>query len=101
MVAFSAKRRAEIQKDFWGYGNLLQMAVITRNKSAAEEAAEQALATYNGEWQAETAAHNLRLLREHRAGQGEDVVWIGRIEMALVEAERRRVARWHDTSTST
>jgi tetratricopeptide (TPR) repeat protein len=101
VVAFSAKRRAEIQKDFWGYGNLLQMAVITRNKSAAEEAAEQALATYNGEWQAETAAHNLRLLRENRAGQGEDVVWIGRIEMALVEAERRRVARWHDTSTST
>jgi hypothetical protein len=92
VVAFSAKRRAEIQKDFWGYGNLLQMAVITRNKSAAEEAAEQALATYNGEWQAETAAHNLRLLREHRARQGEDVAWIGRIEMALVEAERRRAA---------
>ena len=92
VVAFSAKRRAEIQKDFWGHGNLLQMAVITRNKSAAEEAAGQALATYNGEWQAETAAHNLRLLREHRARQGEDVAWIGQIEMALVEAERRRAA---------
>ena len=94
VVRFSAKRRAEIQRDFWGYGNLLQLAVLTRNRTAAEEAAAEALAAYNGEWQAEIAAHNLRLIREHRMQQGEDVTWIGDIEMHLIEAERRRASRW-------
>jgi hypothetical protein len=94
VVRFSAERRAEKQRDFWGYGNLLQLAVLTRNRTAAEEAAAEALAVHNGEWQAEIAAHNLRLIREHRTQQGEDVTWIGEIEMNLIEAERRRVSRW-------
>jgi hypothetical protein len=95
VVRFSAKRRAEMQNDFWGYGNLLQLAVLARDRASAREAAASALAAYNGEWQAEIAAHNLRLIREHRARQGEDVTWIGDIEMHLIEANRRRASLWH------
>jgi hypothetical protein len=60
VVRFAVARKVEVGRpDYWDHATLLELAVLARN---------------------------LRLIREARAGRGEETAWIEDLEHALVEA---------------
>ncbi|MFN5997828.1 MAG: TRAFs-binding domain-containing protein [Paracoccaceae bacterium] len=72
--------------DYWDHATLLELAVLSRDEDAARAALADALACLPEGRQAETTARNLLLIREARAGRGDDTTWIEELEQALEEA---------------
>lgn len=92
-AAFQRIRADEHQTgDYWDQATLIELAVVARDRDAAEDAAAAALSVVTEPWQPPTTARNLRLIREAREARGEDAAWIGDIEQALAEAEARLMA---------
>ncbi len=78
--------------DYWDYATLLEIAVLARDRDAAQENAEMALAIVREVWEPETTARNLALIRKKRAARGEEVDWIIEIEQALADKQARMAA---------
>lgn len=84
VVTYAVKRRlAKGTPDYWDHATLLELAVLQKDESAAREAAAHALAAVRENWEPETTARNLALIRNARSARGDTVEWAARIEEAL------------------
>ena len=91
VVAYAVNRRiASGKPDYWDHATILELAVLAKEESRALTAVGQALAAVREDWEPETTARTLRLIREARAQRGEDVPWVRKIEQALEERARGR-----------
>ncbi len=89
VVAYAVNRRiASGKPDYWDHATILELAVLAKEESRAVSAVGQALAAVREDWEPETTARTLRLIREARAKRGEDVPWVRKIEQALEERAR-------------
>jgi tetratricopeptide (TPR) repeat protein len=89
VVAYAVNRRlASGKPDYWDHATILELAVLAKEESRAASALAQALAAVREDWEPETTARTLRLIREARSKRGEDVPWARRIEQALEERAR-------------
>jgi hypothetical protein len=62
---------------------MLELAVLGNDRDLADENLDSALAIANETWMPETTSRNLGLIREFRAGRGEDVSWLDELIGAL------------------
>ena len=86
VVTYAVKRRlAKGTPDYWDHATLLELAVLSRDEAAADDATANALAAVRENWEPETTARNLGLIREARAANNETVDWADGIEKALLE----------------
>ncbi|HET7715590.1 MAG TPA: TRAFs-binding domain-containing protein [Bauldia sp.] len=96
VVRYAATRRIRADEhgtgDYWDQATLVELAVLGRDRDAAEDAAAAALSVVTEPWQPATTARNLRLIREAREARGEDAAWVRDIEQALADAEARLMA---------
>ncbi|APW61512.1 TRAFs-binding domain-containing protein [Paludisphaera borealis] len=84
IVVYAVERRIAVGKpDYWDYATLLELAVLAKDQTAAEEAASNALARMRELWEGETTAGNLRLIRKTREKRGESLEWAVPLEQAL------------------
>lgn len=85
VVTYAVKRRlAKGTPDYWDHATLLELGVLAKDEAAASEATANALAAVRENWEPETTARNLGLIREARAANGEGVGWADDIEQALL-----------------
>jgi hypothetical protein len=89
VVRYAALLRAKANGDYWDQATLLELAVLARNQSEAEDFCGAALAVVREAFEPETTARNLRLIREVRTSRGEDVSWLLEIEDSLKAAQTR------------
>ena len=89
VVTYAVKRRlAKGTPDYWDHATLLELAVLQKDETAAMEAAANALAAVRENWEAETTARNLALIRDARSARGDAVAWAAQIEEALNKRAR-------------
>jgi hypothetical protein len=87
VVRYAVKRRlAGKTADYWDHATLLELTVLAGDRIQAEIALGDALSAIREVWEPETAARNMRLIRETRQARGIDVEWIIMIEEALGRA---------------
>ena len=89
VVRYSAARKAAKTPDYWDHATLLELAVLARDTDDAADRLGDALAVARAGWELETTTRNLSLIREMRAGRGENAAWIEQIEAALKERAAR------------
>jgi len=89
VVRYSAARKAAKTPDYWDHATLLELAVLARDTDDAADRLGDALAVARAGWELETTARNLSLIREMRAGRGENATSIEQIEDALKERAAR------------
>ncbi len=89
VVRYSAARKAAKAPDYWDHATLLELAVLARDADDAADRLGDALALARVSWELETTARNLSLIREMRAGRGEDTAWIERLEDTLKQRASR------------
>ncbi|BBO71463.1 hypothetical protein DSCA_53930 [Desulfosarcina alkanivorans] len=86
IVAYAVKRRMDRgHSDYWDHATLLELAVVGRDRAAAEAAAADALAAVREPWEPETTASNLALIADARARRGEALGWAAGIESLLLK----------------
>lgn len=86
VVRYSSLRRIEgSEPDYWDHATLLELAVLASDRAAADRHAADALEAVREVWEPETTARNLRLIRDARAGRGDDVAWLDRVIDRLLE----------------
>jgi tetratricopeptide (TPR) repeat protein len=84
VVRYAVERKiAAGRPDYWDHATRLELAVLAKQESEANEALAEALASVREAWEPETTQRNLRLIREARQRRGEKVVWAHSIEDAL------------------
>jgi len=89
VVTYAVKRRlAKGTPDYWDHATLLELAVLQKDEPAAMEAATHALAAVRENWEPETTARNLALIRNARSARGDAVEWASKIEEALDKRAR-------------
>ena len=77
VVLYAAKQRlASVAPDYWDYATTLELRVLARDQTGADEVLAAALAMGRESWEFKTTADNLQYIVEARAGRGEDVKWI-------------------------
>lgn len=97
VVAYAVERRlSSAEADYWDHATRLELDVLRRDESAARRALGRALTLVREDWEPETTAGNLRLIREARRRRGDDVPWAERIEQELL----RRAGRSGDAATN-
>jgi tetratricopeptide (TPR) repeat protein len=86
IVAYAVKRRMDRgQPDYWDHATVLELAVLNRDRAAADAAAADALAAIRESWEAETTAGNLRIIADARVRRGETLEWADRIASLLLK----------------
>lgn len=84
VVVYAVERKmAATSADYWDYATLLELAVLAKDRSAAEAHLSSTLAAIREPWEPETTARNLSLIREARARRGEQLEWAAAIEQEL------------------
>lgn len=84
VVRYAVERRvAQGEPDYWDYATLIELAVIARDETAASDALTSALAAVREQWEPESTANNLRMIREAREERGETLDWTEDIEREL------------------
>ena len=84
VVTYAVKRRiAKGTPDYWDHATLLELAVLQKDEQAAMDSAANALAAVRENWEPETTARNLALIRNARSSRGDNVAWAQAIEEAL------------------
>ena len=84
VVRYAVERRiAAGTSDYWDRATLLELAVLGRDRTSAEDALADTLPLISETWQPETTARNLHLIRTAREVRGEDAGWIKDLEGAL------------------
>ena len=90
VVRFAVEQRLRSREaDYWDHATMLELAVLASDRERAAECLSDALASVREVWEPETTARNLRLIREARAGRGEDAGWLDEMIAALEAAARR------------
>ncbi len=84
VVSYAVERRiAGGKPDYWDYATRLELAVLAKEQAAAESALTDALAAVRENWEPETTARNLRLIRQARQARSQVVEWADQIEREL------------------
>ena len=84
VVTYAVKRRiAKGTPDYWDHATLLELAVLQKDEQAAMDSAANALAAVRENWEPETTARNLALIRNARSSRGDNVAWAQAIEEVL------------------
>jgi len=84
VVTYAVKRRvAKGTPDYWDHATLVELAVLQKDEQAAMDSAANALAAVRENWEPETTARNLALIRNARSSRGENIAWAQAIEEAL------------------
>lgn len=84
VVGYAVKRKITAGKpDYWDYATLLELDVLSKDGERAEQSLTDALAAVRAEWEPETTARNLRLIREARERRGDSLLWPKKIEDEL------------------
>jgi len=87
VVRYAVQRKIQKGKpDYWDYATLLELAVLEGNRDAAAQALGAALANVRENWEPETTARNVRLIRETRQARGEPTPFEADVEQALDKA---------------
>jgi tetratricopeptide (TPR) repeat protein len=85
VVAYAAERRlASDQADYWDHATRLELAVLAKDEPAAKRELARALAMVREQWEPESTANNLKLIREAREDRGDEVPWAATIERELL-----------------
>jgi uncharacterized caspase-like protein len=66
--------------DYWDYATLLELAILTKDKKAANSIVSNVLFYLHEKWKGETTLRNLRILREARERRNEKLLWTKKIE---------------------
>lgn len=86
VVAYAVGRRIAAGKpDYWDHATRLELAVLAKDQSIAEDSLSNALAAVREVWEPETTARNLRLIREARERRGDSAPWAADVEKALAQ----------------
>jgi tetratricopeptide (TPR) repeat protein len=84
VVSYATERRlASERADYWDHATKLELAVLTKDSAGANQALPQALAAVREDWEPETTAGNLKLIREARERRGDVVPWTLMLEEEL------------------
>jgi hypothetical protein len=84
VVGYAVKRKIAAGKaDYWDYATLLELDVLSKDGERAEQSLTDALAAVRAEWEPETTARNLRLIREARERRSDSILWPKKIEDEL------------------
>ena len=84
VVSYAVERKiAAGRPDYWDHATLLELAVLAKQETLANDSLAEALASVRERWEPETTMRNLRLIREARNRRGERVEWTHSIEDAL------------------
>lgn len=87
VVAYAVQRRmAGKHPDYWDYATVLELAVLRDRREDAEKYLGLALSFVREQWEPETTAKNIAMIRRSRETQGRDVGWIQTIETQLKAA---------------
>ncbi|HEU0079678.1 MAG TPA: TRAFs-binding domain-containing protein, partial [Longimicrobiaceae bacterium] len=87
VVRYAVERKiAKGSPDYWDFATRLELAVLADDREGAVDALGDALDHMREEWEGETTARNLRLIREARERRGEDAAWIADAERRLAPA---------------
>jgi tetratricopeptide (TPR) repeat protein len=84
VVRYAAERRiASGSPDYWDHATLIELAVLARDRQAADESLDRALAAVREPWEPQSTADNLAMIRAARQRRGEADDWAEAIEDAL------------------
>jgi hypothetical protein len=84
VVGYAVERRIAAGKpDYWDRATQLELAVLAGDEERAAQALGDALAAAREDWERETTARNLRLIRQARDRRQEQTDWIKDIEVEL------------------
>jgi hypothetical protein len=84
IVSYAVERRiAQGQPDYWDHATRLELAVLARDREAAETALANAAAVVREVWEPETTARNLNMIVKVRQDRDEDTGWVERIMKVL------------------
>ncbi|HEY3498891.1 MAG TPA: TRAFs-binding domain-containing protein [Polyangiaceae bacterium] len=84
VVRFAVQRRlASGKADYWDRATLLEIAVLDADAEAAGDALADALSAQREQWEGESTANNLMLIREARLARGCSEPWLDDIIRAL------------------
>ena len=85
VVAYAVERRLDSGRaDYWDHATQLELAVLAKDEATARRALGRALAMVREDWEPQSTAGNLRLIREARSRRGDDVPWTEVVEQELL-----------------
>lgn len=88
VVAYAVKRRlASKRPDYWDYATELEVSVLSDNVEDAQSSLGMAVASVREQWEPETTANNIRMIRQARENRGVECEWIKDIESNLMRAK--------------
>jgi hypothetical protein len=91
VVSYAVERRlASGKADYWDHATRLELTVLAEDETAARQALASALARVRENWEPESTASNLRLIRSAREHRGEEVPWAETVERALFRRAAQR-----------
>ena len=67
------------QPNYWDYATLLELAVLGGNEGEARVCVADARRSHPDDWQTETTANNLELIRQARIARGQSEPWLDQI----------------------
>jgi hypothetical protein len=89
VVSYAVERRIATGKpDYWDHATRLELAVLAKDEERAMVALGDALTSVREQWEPETTARNLRLIREAREQRGAIEPWMKRVEDRLEQKAR-------------
>ena len=85
VVSYAVERRLATGKaDYWDHATRLELAVLAKDEAAAKRALASALAMVREDWEPESTASNLKLIRSAREHRQDQVPWAETIERELL-----------------
>lgn len=78
-----ARRLASGEADYWDHATRLELAVLAKDEAAAKRALASALAMVRENWEPESTANNLKLIRSAREHREDRVPWADMLESQL------------------
>jgi hypothetical protein len=89
VVRFAITQRLKSSKpDYWDYATLLELAVLEGGQEMSKQYLRDALANVRENWEPETTANNLKLIREARQQRGIKQPWLSEIVNGLLHASK-------------
>jgi hypothetical protein len=89
VVHYAVERKIAAGKpDYWDHATMLELAVLANDENAAMDALAKAVAVIREQWEPQTTARNLKLIREARAARREAPPWATEIEEELKRKAR-------------
>jgi tetratricopeptide (TPR) repeat protein len=89
VVRFAVTQRLKSSKpDYWDYATLLELAVLEGDQEMSKQYLRDALANVRENWEPESTADNLKLIRDARQERGITQPWLSEIVNSLLHASK-------------